>query len=150
VAGVPAYEISNHAREGAEARHNLLYWRYGAYAGVGPGAHGRLDLNGKRFATSTERLPERWRESVARNGHGLIEMAEVSPDDAAREHLLMNLRLAEGVDLADYRARWNRAPDAARIISLVAEGLLTFEDERLTATPRGRLVLNSVIAALAD
>jgi len=149
-AGVPAYEISNHARVGAEARHNLLYWRYGAYAGVGPGAHGRLDLDGKRFATATERLPERWRENVQQKGHGLVEMTEIAPDDAAREHLLMNLRLAEGIDLAAYRARWNRALDAARIVSLVSEGLLTLEDERLTATPRGRLVLNSVIAALAD
>jgi len=149
-AGVPAYEISNHARAGAEARHNLLYWRYGAYAGVGPGAHGRLDLNGKRFATATERLPERWRENVQQKGHGLVEMTEVAPEDAAREHLLMNLRLAEGIDLAAYRARWNRAPEPAKVAPLVGEGLLTFKDERLTATPRGRLVLNSVIAALAD
>jgi oxygen-independent coproporphyrinogen-3 oxidase len=149
-AGVPAYEISNHARAGAEARHNLLYWRYGAYAGVGPGAHGRLDLNGKRFATATERLPERWRENVQKKGNGLVEMTEVAPEDAAREHLLMNLRLAEGIDLAAYRARWDTAPDPAKIAPLVDEGLLTFEDERLTATPRGRLVLNSVIAALAD
>ncbi len=150
VAGVPAYEVSNHARAGAEARHNLLYWRYGAYAGVGPGAHGRLDLNGKRFATATERLPERWRDNVQRKGHGLVEMSEVTAEDAAREHLLMNLRLAEGIDLAAYRARWNTAPDAARIASLVGEGLLTFEDEKLVATPRGRLVLNSLIAALTD
>jgi putative oxygen-independent coproporphyrinogen III oxidase len=149
-AGVPAYEISNHARAGAEARHNLLYWRYGAYAGVGPGAHGRLDLDGKRFATATERLPERWRENVQKKGHGLVEMTEVPPEDAAREHLLMNLRLAEGIDLAAYRARWNRAPDADKIAPLIGEGLLTLEDERLIATPRGRLVLNSLIAALAD
>ena len=149
-AGVPAYEISNHARAGAEARHNLLYWRYGSYAGVGPGAHGRLDLGGKRFATSTERLPERWREKIACDGHGLIEMNEIAPADAAREHLLMNLRLAEGIDLAAYRARWGTAPDAPRIAMLADEGLLTFKHERLTATPRGRLVLNSVIAALAD
>jgi oxygen-independent coproporphyrinogen-3 oxidase len=149
-AGVPAYEISNHAHAGAEARHNLLYWRYGAYAGVGPGAHGRLDLNGKRFATSTERLPERWREKVARDGHGLIEKSEVTPADAAREHLLMNLRLAEGIDLAAYRARWGTAPDAARIAMLANQGLITFANDRLAATPRGRLVLNSVITALAD
>ena len=149
-AGVPAYEISNHARAGAEARHNLLYWRYGSYAGVGPGAHGRLDLGGKRFATSTERLPERWREKIARDGHGLIEMNEIALADAAREHLLMNLRLAEGIDLAAYRTRWGTAPDAARIAMLANEGLLTFERDRLTATPRGRLVLNSVIAALSD
>ncbi len=88
-AGRPAYEISNHGLPGAEARHNLLYWRYGSYAGVGPGAHGRLDLNGRRFATSTERLPERWREQVMSDGHGLIEKSEITDTDAAREHLLM-------------------------------------------------------------
>src|SRR3569832_694450 len=121
-AGVPAYEISNHARAGAEARHNLLYWRYGAYAGVGPGEHGRLYLNGKRFATATERLPERWRENVQQKGHGLVEMTEVAPEAAARELLLMNLRLAEGFDLAAYRARWNKAPDVAKIVFLVGEG----------------------------
>ena len=149
-AGRPAYEVSNHARPGSEARHNLLYWRYGAYAGVGPGAHGRLDLNGKRIATQTERLPERWRETVARNGHGLIEQSTVEPADAAREHLLMNLRLAEGLDLAAYRARWGMEPDAKRMQSLVDDGLLRRDGERLIATPRGRLLLNSVIAALAD
>ncbi len=149
-AGVAAYEISNHARAGAEARHNLLYWRYGSYAGVGPGAHGRLDLDGRRFATSTERLPERWQEKVARDGHGMTEMSEIAPADAAREHLLMNLRLAEGIDLAAYRARWQTAPDAARIAALADEGLVVVRDDRLAATPRGRLVLNSVIAALAD
>jgi len=77
-------------------------------------------------------------------------MTEVAPEEAAREHLLMNLRLVEGIDLAAFRARWNRAPDAARIAPLVGEGLLTFEDEKLVATPRGRLVLNSLITALAD
>jgi oxygen-independent coproporphyrinogen-3 oxidase len=149
-AGRPAYEISNHAQAGAEARHNLLYWRYGSYAGVGPGAHGRLDLNGRRYATSTERLPERWREQVLRDGHGLIEKSEVTDADAAREHLLMNLRLVEGLDLAAYRARWDTVPDESRIAPLAEEGLVTLNDNRLTATPRGRLVLNSVIAALAD
>jgi putative oxygen-independent coproporphyrinogen III oxidase len=149
-AGRPAYEISNHARPGSEARHNLIYWRYGAYAGVGPGAHGRLDLKGKRVATLTERLPERWRETVARKGHGVIEQSEIAPADAAREHLLMNLRLAEGIDLAAYRERWHTAPDPARIAALAEHGLVKLRDDRLTATPRGRLLLNSVIAALAD
>ena len=147
-AGRPAYEISNHARPGSEARHNLLYWRYGSYAGVGPGAHGRLDLNGQRIATQTEKLPERWREKVSREGQGLIEKAVISPDDAAREHLLMNLRLTEGIDLAAYRARWHTEP--AAIASLVEQGLLTHTGDRLAATPRGRLLLNSVIAALAE
>lgn len=148
-AGRPAYEISNHARPGSEARHNLLYWRYGAYAGVGPGAHGRLDLGGRRIATQTERLPERWRETVATRGHGLIEQTPVDPADAAREHLLMNLRLAEGLDLAAYRGRWNTAPDPVRIRALQEHGLVTLSGDTLTATPRGRLLLNSVIAELA-
>ncbi|MEI9990374.1 MAG: radical SAM family heme chaperone HemW [Rhizomicrobium sp.] len=149
-AGRPAYEISNHAHPGSEARHNLIYWRYGAYAGVGPGAHGRLDIGGKRIATQTERLPERWREAVLRQGHGLIEQSDIAPADAAREHLLMNLRLAEGLDLAAYRARWSTVPNADRITSLVEDGLLILEGDRLTATPRGRLLLNSVIAALVE
>ena len=148
-AGRPAYEISNHARPGDEARHNLLYWRYGSYAGVGPGAHGRLDLGGRRVATQTERLPERWRDLVGRQGHGLVEQTEVWSEDAAREHLLMSLRLAEGLDLAAYRARWDVAPDARHIALLEEDGLVRLEGSRLIATPRGRLVLNSVIAALA-
>ena len=146
--GLPAYEISNHARAGAEARHNLLYWRYGAYAGVGPGAHGRLNLQGTRFATVCERLPERWREKVARDGHGIVEMTAISNDEAAREHLLMNLRLSEGIDLADYRARWGRAPSAERIAVLSADGFVTSKDDRLCATACGRLVLNRVIGEL--
>jgi putative oxygen-independent coproporphyrinogen III oxidase len=137
-AGRPAYEISNHARPGAEARHNLLYWRYGSYAGVGPGAHGRLDLGGKRLATTTERLPERWLNAT-------MQTEEIAGADAAREHLLMNLRLAEGLDLDAFQARWGWAPDASR----VPEGLLGIEDGRLRATPRGRLVLNAIIAELA-
>jgi putative oxygen-independent coproporphyrinogen III oxidase len=148
-AGQPAYEISNHAVPGAESRHNLIYWRYGAYAGVGPGAHGRLDLAGKRFATSCERLPERWRDLVSRTGHGVIEMQEVAQADAAQEHLLMNMRLAEGLDLTGYETRWSAPLDRRRIAGLENEGLVRLANEKLIATPRGRLVLNSVIAALA-
>jgi oxygen-independent coproporphyrinogen-3 oxidase len=148
-AGRPAYEISNHAVPGAESRHNLIYWRYGAYAGVGPGAHGRLDLAGKRFATSCERLPERWRDLVSRAGHGMIEMQEIAQADAAHEHLLMNMRLAEGLDVAGYETRWAAPLDRRRIAGLENEGLVRFANEKLFATPRGRLVLNSVIAALA-
>lgn len=148
-AGRPAYEISNHARPGAEARHNLLYWRYGTYAGVGPGAHGRLERDRGRVATETEKLPERWRELVARHGHGLREQMPIASEDAAREQLLMNLRLAEGIDLDAYRERWGRCVDEERVAALVEQGLLRLEGERLRATPRGRLLLNSVIAALA-
>lgn len=148
-AGRPAYEISNHARPGAECRHNLIYWRYGAYAGVGPGAHGRLDLDGKRVATACERLPERWREKVAREGSGIAEMTEIAGPEAAREHLLMNLRLSEGLDLDLYRARWGMEPDAERIAALAREGFLAQEGRRLAVAPKGRLVLNGVIAELA-
>ncbi|HVP84578.1 MAG TPA: radical SAM family heme chaperone HemW [Rhizomicrobium sp.] len=147
-AGLPAYEISNHARAGAQSRHNLIYWRYGDYAGVGPGAHGRLVLGGQRVATACERLPERWREMVSRDGHGFSQ-TPVSDDEAAREHLLMNLRLAEGLDVADYEKRWNIALDESRIGSLDDNGLLERDGSRIRATLRGRLVLNSVIEALA-
>jgi len=147
-AGLPAYEISNHARAGQESRHNLIYWRYGDYAGVGPGAHGRLELNGQRTATAAIKLPERWRDAVAKTGHGFSELTPVSNPEAAREHLLMNLRLSEGIDLAAYEKRWGSGLDAAKIAALAEQGFVTRKDGRLTATPNGRLLLNRVIEAL--
>ena len=149
-AGLPAYEISNHARPGAQSRHNLIYWRYGDYAGAGPGSHGRLQLDGKRIATATIRLPERWRDAVARAGHGIAEQFAISDGDAAREHLLMNLRLAEGIDLAAYEARWGSRPSAQKIAALRSQGLLAQEGDILSATPKGRLLLNAVIAELLN
>ena len=116
---------------------------------MGPGAHGRLQLNGKRIATVCERLPERWRERVARNGHGFTDISEIDDGVGAREHLLVNLRLSEGIDLAAYRARWNLAPSPERIAALAAGGFVKFESGRLAATPRGMLVLNRVIEELA-
>ena len=147
--GFPAYEISNHARAGAESRHNLIYWRYGDYAGVGPGAHGRLTRDGRRIATTAERLPERWLSQVEKSGQAFAQEI-VAPEDAAREHLLMALRLAEGIDLEAYAARWGFTPDATRIRTLAGQGLLALDNARLKATPRGRLVLNRLIAELAD
>ncbi|HYS45430.1 MAG TPA: radical SAM family heme chaperone HemW [Rhizomicrobium sp.] len=147
-AGLPAYEISNHARPGQESRHNLIYWRYGDYAGAGPGAHGRLNLNGQRTATAAIKLPERWRDTVARRGHGFAEVTAVSNAEAAREHLLMSLRLAEGLDLAAYETRWGVGLDAAKIAALVEQNFLVHQERRLTATPSGRLLLNRVIAEL--
>lgn len=147
--GLPAYEISNHARPGAECRHNLLYWRYGSYAGVGPGAHGRLDCGGSRVATMAERLPERWFSRVTDNGHGYIEMTPLAKEDAAHEQLLMNLRLAEGIDLGLFRERWGAEWDARRIGYLVSEGYLETNGTRAAATPKGRLVLNSLIVEMA-
>jgi oxygen-independent coproporphyrinogen-3 oxidase len=147
-AGLPAYEISNHARPGQESRHNLIYWRYGDYAGAGPGAHGRLDLGGQRTATAAIKLPERWRDTVAKNGHGFAELIAVSRDEAAREHLLMNLRLSEGIDLAAYERRWGEGLDAAKISSLSDAGFLAQENGWVRATPKGRLLLNRVIEEL--
>ncbi|HET7084111.1 MAG TPA: radical SAM family heme chaperone HemW [Rhizomicrobium sp.] len=147
-AGLPAYEISNHARPEQESRHNLIYWRYGDYAGVGPGAHGRLALNGQRTATAAIKLPERWRETVSRQGHGFSEMTPVSDAEAAREHLLMNLRLAEGLDLVTYEKRWRMPLDAGKIDALAAQGFLRRDGERLKTTAQGRLLLNRVIEEL--
>jgi oxygen-independent coproporphyrinogen-3 oxidase len=149
-AGLPAYEISNHARPGQECRHNLVYWRYGCYAGVGPGAHGRLLFDDQRMATSNEKLPERWLARVARDGHGICESVSIPTDVAAREHLLMNLRLSEGIDLEAYRKKWNRTIDDQKIAVLADDGLVSLVGTRLVATGKGRLVLNALIAALAD
>ena len=147
-AGIPAYEISNHARPGQESRHNLIYWRYGEYAGVGPGAHGRINLGGRRTATAAIKLPERWRDTVAKVGHGLSDMTPVSNEDAPREHLLMNLRLAEGLDLAAYEKRWSTQLDAAKVTAMIEQGFLIRDNDMLTATPNGRLLLNRVIEEL--
>ncbi len=149
-AGLPAYEISNHARPGSQSRHNLIYWRYGDYAGVGPGAHGRLSWMGKRMATATIRQPERWQDEVRKTGRAFADFLEVPDGDAAREHLLMNLRLSEGIDLAAYEMRWAVRPDAAKIATLSEQGLLSLQNDVLRATPAGRLVLNAVIAALLN
>jgi oxygen-independent coproporphyrinogen-3 oxidase len=146
--GLKSYEVSNYAKPGAESRHNLVYWRYGDYAGVGPGAHGRLTLDGRRMASEAERLPEKWLAAVERRGTS-IALTDVS-SDAAREHLLMGLRLAEGVDLEAYRQRWMLAPSSSCIADLTAEGLVSVDGTHLRATTHGRLVLNAVIAQLAD
>jgi len=148
-ADLPAYEISNHARLGAESRHNLIYWRYGDYGGVGPGAHGRLTVSEQRVATHAERLPERWLAAVEKNGSSLT-VSGISAAEAAKEHLLMHVRLVEGLDLSTYRARWGRAPAAKRLARLSELGLIALQGDRLRATARGRLVLNSIIAQLTD
>ncbi|KMO23024.1 radical SAM family heme chaperone HemW [Methylobacterium indicum] len=149
-AGLPAYEISNHARPGAESRHNLLYWRYGEYAGIGPGAHGRLVLPGGRIGTSTERNPEAWLARAEGEGHGLLETEALSPGDQADEFLMMGLRLREGIDPARYAALAGRPLDPERVAGLVGAGLVARTGEgRLAATPKGAPVLNAVVAELA-
>jgi oxygen-independent coproporphyrinogen-3 oxidase len=128
----------------------LIYWRYGDYAGVGPGAHGRLGLNGKRMATAAVKLPERWQDGVMKEGRAFSDLVEVNDGEAAREHLMMNLRLAEGIDLAAYEMRWGLRPALEKITPLVGERLLSLSGDVLRATPQGRLVLNALIAALLN
>ncbi|MGQ0589449.1 MAG: radical SAM family heme chaperone HemW [Sphingosinicella sp.] len=139
-AGLPAYEISNHARSGEESRHNLAYWRYQPYAGVGPGAHGR---RGGAF-TRRHRKPENWLAALARNGHGIEEEKALAPAEQGVEALLMGLRLAEGID----RARLDYPLDRAAVARLAAQGLLAEEGTRLRATPAGMLLLDSVLAEI--
>jgi oxygen-independent coproporphyrinogen-3 oxidase len=147
---LPAYEISNHAREGAECRHNLVYWRGQEYAGVGPGAHGRLDIGGVRHATATEKRPEAWLMRVEANGHGVVTDDVLNPEERADEFLLMGLRLREGIDPARYAALSGRAIDPRRIAVLREEGAITVDaDGRLRVTQAGFPVLDAVVADLA-
>jgi putative oxygen-independent coproporphyrinogen III oxidase len=148
--GLPAYEISNHARPGSECRHNLVYWRAQEYAGIGPGAHGRLDVAGNRHATATEKSPQQWLARVERDGHGLIADDALTREELADEFLLMGLRLAEGIDPARYEALAGRPLDAARIASLHQHGLVeTTADGRLRVSLPGFPVLDAVVADLA-
>jgi putative oxygen-independent coproporphyrinogen III oxidase len=146
-AGLPAYEISNHAKPGEESRHNLIYWRYGDYLGIGPGAHGRITANGQRVATATVRAPEAWLAQVNANGHGLERFDEVTTEEQGTEALLMGLRLSEGIDVAPIEHKLHRP--LARVNALEAQGLVTLNNGRLRATARGRLVLNAVLKELA-
>lgn len=151
-AGLPAYEVSNHARPGAEGRHNLVYWRAGDHVGIGPGAHGRLTLGVERLATRTHRAPEAWLERVARHGHGEHPREAVGPAERVAEAVMMGLRLTEGVPLARLEAEGGAPADAlidpARRAALVEAGYLTAEPDRLRATAEGRQRLNAVIAHL--
>jgi putative oxygen-independent coproporphyrinogen III oxidase len=149
-AGLPAYEISNHARPGAECRHNLIYWRGHEYAGIGPGAHGRLNLGGRRYATETERRPESWLMRVEATGTGLIVDDTLTPGECADEYLLMGLRLAEGIEPARYLALCGREIDPKRVAVLHQEGAVeTTADGRLRVTQSGFPLLDAVVADLA-
>lgn len=149
--GLPAYEVSNHARPGEECSHNLVYWRYGTYAGVGAGAHGRVRRDGQRFATATERNPERWLDLVERQGQGCIEDAALSLEEQAHEQLMMSMRLSEGVDLDRLGGGFGFTIDRVSVDQLVRDGLLQADAEgkRLAATPSGRQVLNHLVVELA-
>jgi oxygen-independent coproporphyrinogen-3 oxidase len=146
-AGLPAYEISNHAKAGAESRHNLAYWRYRDYAGIGPGAHGRR--GGMR--TVRHKKPENFLSAIARNGHGLVEEAALTRDEAASEALVMGLRLAEGIDPIALARRLgvDRIVDEARVERLTGLGLLSKDGDRVRTTSAGRLLLDSILAEIA-
>lgn len=147
-AGLPAYEISNHARPGQESRHNLTYWRYGDYVGVGPGAHGRLTLDGDRRATRTHRAPEVWLERVEHHGHGGHADEVVDAEARWTEMLMMGLRLAEGVARSRLIAETGRDVEPAALTRLIDGGFLELTPTHLRATAAGRQRLNAVLAAL--
>jgi putative oxygen-independent coproporphyrinogen III oxidase len=148
--GLPAYEISNHARPGGECRHNLIYWRYGEYAGIGPGAHGRLDVEGRRYATAAEKNPERWLMLVEARGHGLVVDETLTRTEQADELLLMGLRLADGIELARYADIAGKPLDPERIAELAQGGMVeTTPEGRLRVTAAGFPLLDAVVADLA-
>lgn len=151
-AGLLPYEISNHARPGQESRHNLAYWRYGDYVGVGPGAHGRLTLGDRVIATRRHRAPEPWAELVERDGHGSTEEEHLDPPTRAREALIMGLRLSQGIDPARFAHRTGmalaNALEPGAVAAAIEAGYLTWSCERLTATLEGRMRLDALLGAI--
>jgi oxygen-independent coproporphyrinogen-3 oxidase len=151
-AGLPAYEISNHARAGEESRHNLVYWRYGDYVGVGPGAHGRLTLDGQKWATRQHRAPEAWLDLVERQGHATRRRDAVEAKARLEEMTMMGLRLKEGIARARFREELGREPEAlfdeARLERLIEGGFLLLDETRLAATAEGRQRLDALLPAL--
>ena len=150
--GLPAYEVSNHARPGEECCHNLLYWRYGCYAGIGPGAHGRLRTQQSRLATATERNPERWLALAESQGHGLLECTPITRREEADERLIMGLRLWQGLDLQALLSETGFSPDPAAVAELATAGLIELANggRLIRATPEGRPVLNRIVLALSE
>lgn len=146
-AGFLGYEISNHARIGAESRHNRVYWRYGDYIGIGPGAHGRLTLNGQRHATEAWSNPQKWLDTT-RDALGEKERVALSGDDQASEFLMMGLRLAEGVDTSRYEALAGEALPQGKLDQLSDLGMIESDGDRITTTRQGRMVLNAILSEL--
>ena len=150
--GLAPYEVSNYAKPGAESRHNLAYWRYGDYLGIGPGAHQRLLLDGRMLATRRHRAPEEWAARVEQSGHAIVEETELSQRDRGREALLMGLRLAEGVDPARIEARsglrFIDTIDPTMLTACLDEGYLEWQGLRLVATSEGRVRLDALLPAL--
>ena len=146
--GFPAYEISNHAKPGAECQHNMVYWRYGDYAGIGPGAHGRLTINGQRHATAAFRNPSDWLEAVGKGCGDKVNEPLLAKDQAA-EYLMMGLRINDGIDRARYNALSGRDLDPDKIADLLDQGLISVSNNAISASQRGRPVLNHIIRELA-
>ena len=147
-AGMPAYEVSNHARDDAESRHNLIYWRQGDWAGVGPGAHGRLTIDGVRWATEAHRAPGAWLAAV-RSGSGELPRSALPMEEQATEYLLMSMRLAEGMDILRYERLAGRRLDPARVAALADMGMVESDGRRLRTTGAGRPLLNAILRELA-
>ncbi|MEM9047693.1 MAG: radical SAM family heme chaperone HemW [Pseudomonadota bacterium] len=147
-AGMPAYEVSNHALPGQESRHNLVYWNQGDWVGIGPGAHGRLTVGGTRRATETWHAPEVWLAAVARDGHGQQRDTAIAPEAQFSEALLMGLRLSSGIDLARYRMGGGDWLDSENLECLVSEDFLWQCGARIGTTEAGRPVLNHLVAQL--
>ena len=147
-AGMPAYEISNHCRNDSYSRHNLIYWRYGDYLGVGPGAHGRLTLSGTKTAFVSPSNPEKWLEQIEGNVTANLTDEVLSRSDQASEYLLMSLRLAEGSDLERFALLNGKELNQSKIVSLEELDLLVQNENRIVATSSGRIVLNSILATL--
>lgn len=148
--GLPAYEVSNHAKPGSESRHNLTYWRYGDYAGIGPGAHSRLTLDGERTGFIVEAYPETWLHEVKTKGHGIWNVEVLNEEQAGDEMLLMGLRLREGISLSRYEMLSGAVIDERQIRNLVADGMLErLSDDIIRISREGWFVLDAVVADLA-
>ena len=145
--GLPAYEVSNHARPGSESRHNLIYWRYGDYLGIGPGAHGRVTQDNVRFATETPRTPAAWLEAVDRGDSESVRTA-LGPQDQASEYLMMGIRLTEGLDIDRFEKIAGHPLPGDQITYLKDLGMIALSDNRLTVTDQGRPILNAIIREL--
>ena len=145
---MPAYEVSNHARKGAQSQHNLIYWRYGDYVGVGPGAHGRISFNEQRIATSTTQNPEDWLRNVELHGTATSDDEIIAPIDQASEYLMMSLRLTEGSDMRRYQSLSGKQLNSQVVDNNIENKLLTINKNHLIATPRGRIILNTLLKDL--
>jgi putative oxygen-independent coproporphyrinogen III oxidase len=148
-AGLPAYEVSNHASPGQESRHNLTYWRYGDYLGIGPGAHGRFSTGSMKIAAAAIRAPAEWCAQVQAAGHGCAELFELSPREQAEEMVLMGLRLSEGLDLKRLKTETGYGLAHGELGALEKDGFIFWEGTHIRVTGAGRLVLNAITAALA-